>query len=146
MAVSALVESKRLKLVHSEHLEDQTGAVVSMSVFWLVIQLAIAGAGEAFHFPSNVALYYQEFPESLKSTSTGAVAMFIGIAFYISNAVIDLIQKASGWLPDNINNGRLDNVYWACCVLGVANFAYFLLCSSLYKYQPVEVDDDCNKN
>lgn len=98
-----------------------------MSVFWLVPQLAIAGMGEAVHFPSQIALYYQEFPESLKSTSTAAVAMFIGIAFYVSNAVIDLVRRVTGWLPNDINNGRLDNVYWLCCVVGGLNFTYYLV-------------------
>lgn len=138
MAVSAVVESRRLKLVRSNNLQSQVNAIVPMSVFWLVPPLALAGIGEAFHFPGNVALYYQEFPESLKSTSTAAIAMFIGIAFYISNAIIDLIQRTTGWLPDDINHGRLDNVYWFCCIMGAMNFAFYLVCSSAYKYINVQ--------
>ncbi|KAL0460249.1 UNVERIFIED_CONTAM: protein NRT1/ PTR FAMILY 2.6 [Sesamum latifolium] len=116
MAVSAVVESKRLKIARSDNLQNETNAVVPMSALWLVPQLAIAGIGEAFHFPGQVALYYQEFPESLKSTSTAAVAMFIGIAFYISNAIIDLIRRATGWLPDDINKGG-----WIMCTGFVAS-------------------------
>ncbi|KAL0436488.1 UNVERIFIED_CONTAM: protein NRT1/ PTR FAMILY 2.6 [Sesamum radiatum] len=116
MAVSAVVESKRLKIARSDDLQNETNAVVPMSALWLVPQLAIAGIGEAFHFPGQVALYYQEFPESLKSTSTAAVAMFIGIAFYISNAIIDLIRRATGWLPDDINKGG-----WIMCTGFVAS-------------------------
>ncbi|KAK4440788.1 protein NRT1/ PTR FAMILY 2.6 [Sesamum alatum] len=147
MAVSAVVESKRLKIARPGNLNNETNAVVPMSALWLVPQLAIAGIGEAFHFPGQVALYYQEFPESLKSTSTAAVAMFIGIAFYISNPIIDLIQRATGWLPDDINHGRLDNVYWFCCILGGLNFGYYLVCASLYKYQNVRRSEDgCSKS
>ncbi|KZV27314.1 hypothetical protein F511_30764 [Dorcoceras hygrometricum] len=130
MAVSAVVESRRLKVVRSNNLQSQVNAIAPMSVFWLVPPLALAGIGEAFHFPGNVALYYQEFPESLKSTSTAAIAMFIGIAFYLSNAIIDLFQRTTGWLPDDINHGRLDNVYWFCCIMGAMNFAYYLVCTS----------------
>jgi len=43
MVVSALVESKRLKLAHVHD--------VSMSVLWLFPQLVLVGIGEAFHFP-----------------------------------------------------------------------------------------------
>ncbi|KAK6163257.1 hypothetical protein DH2020_000121 [Rehmannia glutinosa] len=147
MAISAIVESKRLNTARSENLQNETNAIVPMSAFWLVPQLAIAGMGEAFHFPGQVSLYYQEFPDSLKSTSTAAVAMFIGIAFYISNALIDLVRRVTGWLPDDINNGRLDNVYWVCCILGGLNFGYYLTCALLYKYQNVEKSDDgCNKS
>ncbi|KAI3450505.1 hypothetical protein Pfo_007170 [Paulownia fortunei] len=135
MAISGIVESKRLKLEKSKNLQNQINAVIPMSVFWLAPQLAVVGIAEAFHFAGQVALYYQEFPESLKSTSTAAVAMSIGSAFYSSNLVIDLVRRATGWLPDNINNGRLDKVYWVCCTLGALNLIYYLVCASLYKYQ-----------
>ncbi|KAK4486556.1 hypothetical protein RD792_009241 [Penstemon davidsonii] len=143
MGISAVVEARRLKFVKYKNIEN----VVPMSVFWLVLQLAFAGVGEAFHFPGQVAFYYQEFPEKLKSTSTAAVAMFIGIAFYISNPLIDQIRRASNWLPDDINKGRLDNVYWLCCVLGALNFVYYLFCASMYKYQNEGKDADaCNSS
>ncbi|KAH6814076.1 nitrate excretion transporter1 [Perilla frutescens var. frutescens] len=135
MAVSAAVETKRLNVAQSMNLQNKANNTVPISALWLVPQLAIAGVGEAFHFPGQIAFYYQEFPDSLKSTSTAAVAMFIGIAFYISNAMIGLIRSVTEWLPDNINNGRLDNLYWLCCILGGFNFAYYLICSSFYKYQ-----------
>jgi peptide/histidine transporter 3/4 len=114
-----------------------------MSILWLFPQLVLVGLGEAFHFPGQVALYYQEFPTSLRSTSTAMIALVIGIAFYLSTALIDLVRRVTGWLPDNINHGRVDNVYWVVVVVGVVNFVYYLVCSSLYKYQNVEkgVDD-----
>ncbi|XP_060168879.1 protein NRT1/ PTR FAMILY 2.7-like [Lycium barbarum] len=138
MAVSALVESRRLRLVKSHNLQGQNDAIVPMSVFWLVPQLALNGIGEGFHFPGHIGFYYQEFPASLKSTSTAMVALFIGIAYYLGNGLIDLVQRRSGWLPDNINDGRVDNVFWICCVLGSANFIYYLVFASLYKYKTVD--------
>ncbi|GMP49685.1 hypothetical protein CsSME_00016594 [Camellia sinensis var. sinensis] len=146
MVVSALVELKRLKMVDAHHLQNQTNGstVVPMSVLWLVPQLVIAGIAEAFHFPGNVAFYYQEFPPLLKSTSTALVALLIGIAFYLSTAVVGVVRRATLWLPDNINDGRMDNVYWVLSLVGVLNFGYYLVCAWLYKYQDVEdvVDDD----
>ncbi|KAL1558599.1 protein NRT1/ PTR FAMILY 2.7-like [Salvia divinorum] len=136
MAASAAVERKRLRSVVGK---DE---IVGMSAMWLVPQLAIAGLGEAFHFPGQIALYYQEFPETLKTTSTAAVALFIGIAFYCSNAIIDVVRSVTTWLPDNINDGRLDNLYWLCCVLGGLNLCYFIVCASLYKYKIVEESGD----
>ncbi|KAF5447092.1 hypothetical protein F2P56_032668 [Juglans regia] len=137
MATSALVESKRLNIAQAHHLQDQPRSIVPMSVLWLFPQLALVGIGEAFHFPGQVALYYQEFPTSLKTTSTAMISMIIGIAFYLSTALIDLVRRVTGWLPDNINDGRVDNVYWALVVVGVLNFAYYLLCACLYRYQNV---------
>ncbi|XP_050139591.1 protein NRT1/ PTR FAMILY 2.6-like isoform X4 [Malus sylvestris] len=138
MAVSAVMESKRLKIVQEHHLQDQPGTIVPMSIFWLFPQLVLIGIGEAFHFPGQVALYYQEFPMSLRSTSTAMISLIIGIAYYVSTGVVNVVQRVTGWLPNNLNNGKLDNVYWMLAVLGVINFGYYLVCSKLYKYQNVK--------
>ncbi|XP_057782723.1 protein NRT1/ PTR FAMILY 2.7-like [Salvia miltiorrhiza] len=136
MAVSAAVERKRLRS------DAGNDGIVAMSAMWLVPQLGIAGLGEAFHFPGQIALYYQEFPNTLKTTATAAVALFIGIAFYCSNGIIDVVRSVTAWLPDDINDGRLDNLYWLCCILGAFNFCYFLVCASFYSYKIVDESGD----
>ncbi|KAL8146222.1 hypothetical protein AgCh_004094 [Apium graveolens] len=137
MAISAVVETKRLSLAKSDKLLEHS-MVVLMSVFWLVPQLAITGIGNAFQFPGQVTLYYQEFPTSLKSMSTALNHLVIAISFFISSALIDFVRKVTSWLPDNINKGKLHNVYWVLVLIGVINFSYYLACASLYKYQNVQ--------
>ncbi|CAJ1956026.1 unnamed protein product [Sphenostylis stenocarpa] len=127
IAVSALVESKRLKMVHSN-------PSVTMSVLWLFPPLVLVGLGESFHFPAQVAFYYQQLPRSLGSTSTAMISMLIGISFYLSTAFIDQVHKSTNWLPDDINEGRLDHFYWMLVVIGAINFVYYLVCSTLYKH------------
>ncbi|RWR76914.1 protein NRT1/ PTR FAMILY 2.6-like protein [Cinnamomum micranthum f. kanehirae] len=134
----ALVESRRLQVVHSHHLEDSPNSVAPISAMWLVVPQTIIGFGEALHFPGAVALYYQEFPKSLRSTGTAMTTLVIGISFYLSTAIVGLIRRVSTWLPNNMNQSRLDNVYWLLAVVGVLNFGYFLLCTWLYKYQSFE--------
>jgi peptide/histidine transporter 3/4 len=118
------------------------GLAVPMSALWLVLPLAVMGIGEGFHFPGTVALYYQEFPKTLKSTSTAMVSLLIGIGLYLSTAITDLTDKTTGWLPNNINNGRVDNVFWMMAVIGAINFGYFLCCAKMFKYQHVDQDHD----
>ncbi|XP_047317686.1 protein NRT1/ PTR FAMILY 2.7-like [Impatiens glandulifera] len=132
MAVSALVESRRLK--------ESALKPMSMPVLWLAPQLVLAGIGEAFHFPGNSGLYYQEFPDSLKSTATAALAMFIGIAFYLSTAIVGVLRRSTDWLPDNIDQGRMDIVFWLLFGIGLLNFGYYLVCAHFYKYRVL--DDD----
>ncbi|KAF8395016.1 hypothetical protein HHK36_018955 [Tetracentron sinense] len=146
MVGSALVETNRLRIARSHHLTGQPGSIVPMSALWLVLPLAIVGVGEAFHFPGQVALYYQEFPKSLHTTATAMIALILGIGYYLSTAVIDLVRRVTGWLPDNINNGRLDNVFWMLAVIGVINFGYYLTCARLYKYQSVEKEDTASSS
>ncbi|XP_047965504.1 protein NRT1/ PTR FAMILY 2.7-like [Salvia hispanica] len=125
MALSAVVEARRRR-----HL---------ISVMWLVPQMVVVGLGEAFHFPGQVGLYYQEFPACLKGVATAMVAMLVGVAFYLSTAVVDFMRRVTDWLPDDIDEGRLDYVYWVMVVIGVANFGYFLVISWLYHYKNGEV-------
>ncbi|KAM3698219.1 hypothetical protein ACB098_06G172200 [Castanea mollissima] len=135
---AALIESKRLHVARTHHLMGQPGLVVSMSALWLVVPLGILGIGEGFHFPGSVGLYYQEFPKSLKSTSTAMVSLLLAIGLYLSPAITSLVDRITGWLPNNINDGRLDNVYWMLVVMAVVNFGYFLICAKMFKYQNVE--------
>ena len=136
MASAAVVESKRLNIA-----QDQSGDNVPMRVLWLFPQMVLVGIGEAFHFPGQISLYYQEFPASLKSTSTAMIPLVIGIGFYLSTGLIDLVQRFTSWLPANIDNGKADNVYWMLVVIGVVNFGYYLVCAKLYEYQNVKSTD-----
>ncbi|CAN6984483.1 unnamed protein product [Brassica oleracea var. botrytis] len=72
MAISAVVESKRLKTVQNEHL---------MSVLWLFPPFVILGISEAFQLPAHIELFYGEFPESLRNTATSLTSLVIGITF-----------------------------------------------------------------
>ncbi|KAK4785088.1 hypothetical protein SAY86_001777 [Trapa natans] len=104
MVISALVESKRL------------GEASPLSVAWLFPQLILVGIGEAFQLPAQVTLYYQEFPESLKGSATAMISMIIGVAFYLSTGLIDAVRRSTRWLPEDINDGRLDLVFWILVV------------------------------
>ncbi|KAE8718551.1 Protein NRT1/ PTR FAMILY 2.6 [Hibiscus syriacus] len=99
MAISAVMESKRLKTAHENHLQGQQGgtaAVVPMLALWLFPQLIGVGIGEAFHFPGNVSLYYQEFPVSMKSMATSMISIVIRVAFYVSATMVDLTRSVTG--------------------------------------------------
>lgn len=144
LVVSALVENQRLQVVKSHHLMDDDQPVsilVPMSVIWLVAPLVILGIAEAFHYPAQVTFYYQEFPISLRSTATAMMSLIMAIGLYLSSGVIGLIQRNTPWLPDDINKGRVDYLFWMMAGIGLLNFGYYLLCASSFKYHNVEKDD-----
>ena len=132
---SALIERRRLGVIRAHNIMNQPGSVVPMSALWLVVPLSVVGIGEAFHFPGQVSLFYEEFPKSLKSTSTAMISLLIGIGFYLSTAITDLVDRTTGWLPNDINQGRLDNVFWMLAVVGMVNFVYYLICAKFFMYQ-----------
>lgn len=92
----------------------------------------------SINFPGQVQLYYQDFPASLRGTATSMITLILGIGLCLSTALIDIVRKATGWLPDNINSGRLDEMYWTVFVLSVLNVGYYLVCSWKYRYRNVE--------
>ncbi|KAL5230902.1 hypothetical protein ABZP36_029678 [Zizania latifolia] len=137
MASSAALERRRLATVRAHGEEGNPAWVSPLSAMWLALPFALSGVGEAFHFPAQVTLYYQEFPPSLKNTATGMVAMIIALGFYLSTAFVDVVRRTTSWLPDNMNASRLENLYWLLAVLVAINFIYYLICAKLYKYQNI---------
>ncbi|KAF7106874.1 hypothetical protein CFC21_107577 [Triticum aestivum] len=137
MAASAVIERHRTATVRAHGEEGNPAWVSPLSAMWLLLPFAVAGAGEALHFPAQVTLYYQEFPPSLKNTATGMMAMIVALGFYLSTALINVVQRATTWLPDNMNASRLENLYWLLTVLVAVNLGYFLTCAKLYRYQNI---------
>uniref|UniRef100_A0A803LZA2 Uncharacterized protein n=1 Tax=Chenopodium quinoa TaxID=63459 RepID=A0A803LZA2_CHEQI len=141
----ALIERRRHKLIEAYHLTDQQNAVAPLSALWLIIPLVITGIGEGFSFSPEVALYYQEFPKSLRSTSTSMISLHIAAGFYISSAFINLVGRTTSWLPNDINHGRVDKACWVLAIVITVNFAYFLVCARLYKYNNPDSTSDNSK-
>ncbi|CAL4892901.1 unnamed protein product [Urochloa decumbens] len=137
VVAAALVERRRLGVVRARRATgddvEAVGWVAPMSALWLLIPLGVVGIGEALHFPGNMAFYYQEFPKTLRSTATAMAPLLIALGFYLSTVFVDVVRRVTEWLPGDINQGRLDNVYWAVAVMATVNFGYFLLCVRLYK-------------
>ncbi|KAK3139066.1 hypothetical protein QOZ80_5AG0377300 [Eleusine coracana subsp. coracana] len=135
MVSAALVERRRLRIVREHHGggSEALGWVAPMSVMWLVFPLGLAGAGEAVHFPGNMAFYYQEFPATLRTLATAMAPLLSALGFFLTTPFVDMVKRETSWLPLNINEGRLDNVFWILAAVAAANFGYLLVCVSLYK-------------
>lgn len=148
MVAAALVERQRLSVLRAHH--GAAGQVVApMSVLWLLIPLALLGVSEALHFPGNLAFCYQEFPKTLRSMGTAMAPLIIALGFYLSTVFVDVVRKVTAWLPANINQGRIDNVYWAVAAAAAINFGYFLVCACRYKSRNSSsstVDEGGNKS
>ncbi|XP_031486991.1 protein NRT1/ PTR FAMILY 2.7-like [Nymphaea colorata] len=136
LAAMAWVERRRIQVMHQRGLAfpgDHLDAVVPISALWLVLPLVIFGVGSAFYVPNLVNLYYQEFPASLKNLGASVSLLSLGIGYYLSTTVVHALQNATPWLTDDINRGRVDNVYWMLAGLGGLNFLYYILCARLYE-------------
>ncbi|CAN6248958.1 unnamed protein product [Urochloa humidicola] len=133
MAVSALVEKKR-----RDASSGSGGA--SISGFWLVPQLFLVGASEAFGYVGLLEFFIREAPERMKSMSTGLFLTTLSMGFYLSSALVGAVGAATrgAWVRDNLDEGRLDLFYWMLAVLGVVNFVGFLCFASRHEYKQRE--------
>ncbi|KAL6845852.1 hypothetical protein ACP4OV_024427 [Aristida adscensionis] len=128
MAVSALVEKRR---------RDAAGGGVAISAFWLVPQFFLVGAGEAFAYVGQLEFFIREAPERMKSMSTGLFLATLAMGFFLSSALVVAVGAATrgAWMRDNLDDGRLDLFYWMLAVLGVVNFAVFLVFAGRHEYK-----------
>ncbi|XP_039821386.1 protein NRT1/ PTR FAMILY 6.4-like [Panicum virgatum] len=127
MVAAALVEKKR---------RDASGGA-AISAFWLVPQLFLVGASEAFGYVGQLEFFIREAPERMKSMSTGLFLTTLSMGFYLSSALVAAVGAATGgaWVRDNLDDGRLDLFYWMLAGLGVFNFVGFLCFASRHEYK-----------
>jgi len=136
MGIAALVEMKRLSVAKS------TGRNIStlpISVFYLIPQFFLVGAGEGFIYTGQLDFFITQSPKGMKTMSTGLFLTTLALGFFVSSFLVSIIKKVTGsngghdWLADNINYGRLDCFYGLLAILGVINFVLYLFCATWLK-------------
>lgn len=139
MAAAALAEKKRLTVAKSMG-RHNSSTNLPISVFFLIPQFFLVGAGEAFIYTGQLDFFITQSPKGMKTMSTGLFLTTLSLGFFISSFLVSVIKKVTGgngtdegWLADNINNGRLDLFYWLLAVLGVINIVIYLICATWYK-------------
>jgi dipeptide/tripeptide permease len=129
MAVSAIIEKQRRDASNNKE------SVIS--VFWLVPQFFLVGAGEAFAYVGQLEFFIREAPERMKSMSTGLFLATLSMGFFFSSVLVTLVDSVTNgrWIRNNLNNGRLDYFYWLLAILGVVNFVVFLVFAMKHEYK-----------
>ncbi|KAK9663624.1 hypothetical protein RND81_O263100 [Saponaria officinalis] len=128
MVSTSLVEIKRLKTDRLDGIVDKPGAIVELSVFWLIPQFFFVGSGEAF----------TECPKGMKTMSTGLFLSTLSLGFFLSSFLVTVVHKVTSkkpWLANNLNQGRLDNFYWLLAGLSLINFLVYLVFAKWYRYK-----------
>ncbi|CAH8257498.1 unnamed protein product [Arabidopsis lyrata] len=144
--VAGFVEIKRKSVAIEHGLLDKPHTIVPISFLWLIPQYGLHGVAEAFMSIGHLEFFYDQAPESMRSTATALFWMAISIGNYVSTLLVTLVHKfsakpdGSNWLPDNnLNRGRLEYFYWLITLLQAVNLVYYLWCAKIYTYKPVQV-------
>ncbi|RRT33141.1 hypothetical protein B296_00058479 [Ensete ventricosum] len=137
MCAAALTERKRL-----------AAAVVPLSVFWLIPQFFLVGAGEAFTYIGQLDFFLRECPKGMKTMSTGLFLSTLSLGFFLSSALVTIVHRVTGesgngaWLPDDLNKGKLYDFYWLLAALSVVNLVAFVVAARGYVYKEKRTADD----
>ncbi|XP_058761392.1 protein NRT1/ PTR FAMILY 6.3-like [Vicia villosa] len=139
MVAAALIELRRMRMAHLHGMTENSKSVIPMSVFWLVPQFFIVGAGEAFTYMGQLDFFLRECPKGMKTMSTGLFLSTLSLGFFFSSVLVIVVQKVTAhhhpWLTDNINQGKLYNFYWLLAILSCLNLVIYLLCAKSYVYK-----------
>ncbi|PIA50339.1 hypothetical protein AQUCO_01300823v1 [Aquilegia coerulea] len=139
MVAAAIIELKRLHAAESNGLTNDPTAVIPLSVFWLIPQFFLVGAGEAFAYIGQLDFFLRECPKGMKTMSTGLFLSTLSLGFFFSSILVSIVHAITGnkkpWLSDNINQGKLHYFYWLLAALSVINFGLYLICARWYVYK-----------
>lgn len=134
MLISALVERKRLKMALQGKI---------MSVFWLAPQFLAIGIGDGFSLVGMQEYFYEQVPDSMRSTGMALYLSIIGVGSFLSTLLITFVDYVTGlnggkqWIGKDLNQSRLDYFYWLLMILVVLNLCVFVLLAKNYKYKNV---------
>jgi dipeptide/tripeptide permease len=135
MAAAALTEVRRLHVAHSG--DVPADGVVPMSVFWLIPQFLLVGAGEAFTYIGQLDFFLRECPKGMKTMSTGLFLSTLSLGFFVSSALVAAVHQVTGdrhpWIADDLNKGRLDYFYWLLAAICLLNMLVYLVAARWYK-------------
>ncbi|KAJ7545304.1 hypothetical protein O6H91_09G114300 [Diphasiastrum complanatum] len=153
MLIAGATERYRRYAAMTAGLADLPHVQVPISAFWLVPQYCLLGLAESFVLIGQLELFYDQFPENMRSLAGALFSSSHAVGSYSSTIIVELIQKFSeksgnerqpngslhghqgGWFSNNLNRGHLDYFYWLLGSLGAINFVAFLLCARWYKYK-----------
>ncbi|KAG0452310.1 hypothetical protein HPP92_024974 [Vanilla planifolia] len=97
------------------------GAIVPMSIFWLVPQYAVHDIFEAFYNVGHMEFVYEQSPESMRSTAAALYWLFVAMGNYGGTLLVTMVSnftknsKQGNWSQNDINKGRVD---WRHLVTG----------------------------
>ncbi|XP_019179527.1 PREDICTED: protein NRT1/ PTR FAMILY 3.1-like [Ipomoea nil] len=115
--VVGFMEIKR-KNAAAHGISDKADTMIPIPVFWLVPQYCLHGMAEAFMSIGHLEFFYDQAPESMRSTASALFWTAISAGNYMSTLLVSLVHKfsagpgGSNWLPDNNSNkGKLEDFY-----------------------------------
>ncbi|KAJ8437455.1 LOW QUALITY PROTEIN: hypothetical protein Cgig2_031976 [Carnegiea gigantea] len=123
-----IIEHKRRGLVHTHNLMNQAHAIARSHVGFMAPHTTHTTRNRVcILFARRSRVLLPRVPQiSLRTTSTAMSSLRLAVGYYLSTAIVWLVEDNSSWLPHDINHGRVYNVYWLVSILGAVNFVIYV--------------------
>lgn len=139
MICAAVLELIRLRIVRKNnyYLLDE----MPMTIFWQVPQYFLIGCAEVFTSIGQLEFFYEQAPDAMRSLCTALLLTTVALGNYLSSLLVTIVTAIStrngklGWIPDNLNYGRVDYFFWLLAVMSVLNLGVFILVAKWYTYK-----------
>lgn len=130
MAVAALVEMKRL---------GSAARGEEITIAWQIPQYFFLAGAEVLCYIAQLEFFYEEAPETMKSTCTSLALLTIALGSYLSSFIYAIVAAftatadSPGWISDNLNQGHLDYFFWTMAAISTLNFVVYSVFARNYK-------------
>lgn len=139
MLVAGTLEMVRLKMVEENNYYQLKH--MPLSIFWQVPQYFIMGCAEVFTFIGQIEFFYEQAPDAMRSLCSALSLTTSALGNYLSSLLVSIVMDVStrdggpGWIPDNLNYGKLHYFFWLLAVLSVMNLGVYLVVARWYTYK-----------
>lgn len=131
---AAFVEHQRL-----EHAIAGDGQRSSLSIFWQAPQYVLIGVSEAFMYVGQMEFFGGQTPDGLKAMGIALSMSSMSIGSFLSSFLLSMVMKITsrggqiGWIPPNLNNGRMDRFFHLTAGITVVNLVVYIWCARRFK-------------
>ncbi|KAL6641091.1 hypothetical protein ACP70R_019272 [Stipagrostis hirtigluma subsp. patula] len=135
---AAAVEMVRLDIAKKRGLVHH-GTAVPLSILWQAPQYLLVGVAKVFSVVGFIEFSYEQSPDAMRSLCQACCLVMSTIGSYIVSVVLKVINSATasrrgfGWIPENLNEGRLDLFFWLMAGIQLLNLVAFTCCAASYK-------------
>lgn len=132
-----------LAMAYSALLEASRRRRAATSIVWQAPSYMALGAAEVFTSVGLLEFFYDQAPDTIKSLCTAVSLVAVAAGSYLNSAIVAVVAWATapekggggGWIPDDLNRGRLDCFFWLMFGLSCVNLLAFVYSSTRYSYR-----------
>ncbi|KMZ58797.1 putative peptide transporter, Protein NRT1/ PTR FAMILY 8.2 [Zostera marina] len=140
MLCAGFLERTRLNKVKELNIYDSS-EYVPISIFWQVPQYFFIGAAEVFTSIGQLEFFYDQAPDTMRSMCSALSLTIMSLGSYLSTLLVTIVTYATtrngqpGWIPDNLNEGKLHYFFFLLGGLGLISFLLYLKAARWFTYK-----------